>query len=81
MGEQNNNNNIMTSIAPVSLNNIETQWCCEYNGSTIFNPYPADHGYCCFSLFLFVIKITDIGKKICAQTSRFAKDKSQIKQI
>ena len=25
-----NNNNIMTSIAPVSLNNIETQWRCEY---------------------------------------------------
>ena len=32
---------------------------------TVFNPYPADHEYCCFYPVLLVDQITDIGKERC----------------
>ena len=44
----------------------------------VFNPYPADHDYCRFQFVLFVDQITGIGNKMCAKTSGFAKEKSQI---
>ena len=49
--------------------------------SNLFNPYPSVHDYCCFWFVLFVYQITDTGNKMCVQTSGFAKDTSQIKQL
>ena len=36
------------------------------------NPYPADHDYCRFSLFLLVSEIAVIGNEMCVQISSFA---------